>query len=222
MSAEMMPGGSQTFTNETCSTQRIDKVNPDGSAELIRTIDSTNSTMNGQPFENPRASSAIGFPLRVKLSPTGKVFAVLSLKDSLDEAATMIFEAFRSQLMSQPGLPAKPVRMNESWQDSSRMTQQTQIGSLTTEIKYVTILKGTDTISAAPVLVLNMKMSLSGSISGGAGTINGTGDGVTYFSRDLGKEIRSVLNIDQTMDMNSPQGSMTMNMKTTTTKELLR
>lgn len=222
MSAEMMPGGSQTFTNETFSTQRIDKVNPDGSAVLIRTIDSTSSTMNGQPSENPRTKGAIGFPLRVKVSSTGKVLEVLSLRDSLDEAASAVLETFRSQLMSQPSLPTKSVRVNDSWQDSSKITQQTQMGSLTTEIKYSTTLKGSDTISAVAVLVLKLRVNLAGSISGGAGTINGTGEGDVYFSGELGKEIKSALDIDQTMDVNSPQGSMTMNMKTTTTRELLK
>ena len=222
MSSEAMPGGSQTFTNETFSTQKTDKVNSDGGAEIVRTIDSTSSTMNGKQFENPRTQGATGFPLRVKVSSTGKVLEVQAVKDSLDETSKAILEAFRSQLMSQPSFPATPVTINASWHDSTTLIQQTQMGTLTTEIKYSTALVGSDTIAGVKVRVLKMNMSLSGAIEGGAGTISGTGGGNVYFSDESGKEMKSTLDVDQTMNMNSPRGSMTMTMKTTTTRELMK
>jgi hypothetical protein len=222
MSAETMPGGSQVFTNETYSSQKAEKVNSDGGAELIRTIDSTSSTMNGKAFENPGTKGAIGFPLRVKVASTGKVLDVQSVKDSLDQTASAVLETFRSQLMSQPSFSPKPVRINDSWQDSSRITQQTQMGALTTLIKYSTTFTGSDTVSNLRVWVLKMTINLSGSIEGGGGTVDGTGEGSLYFSGEQGREIKSVLDINQTMNVNSPQGSMTMAMKTTTTRELIK
>ncbi len=218
----MMPGGSQTFTNDTYSSQKIQQVGSDGSAEMLRTIDSTISIMNGQPFRNPRTQGAIGFPLKVRVASTGKVMAVQSIKDSLDEAAKAVFEALRSQLMSQPSFPARPVGINDSWQDSTKITQQTQMGPLNTVIRYSTTLTGVDTVSGIKVWALKMNISLAGGIEGGSGAVQGSGSGYVYFSTDLGKEIRSTLNIDQTMDINSPQGSMTMTMKTTTTRELIQ
>jgi hypothetical protein len=222
MSSETMPGGSQVFTNETYTSQRVEKVNSDGSTELIRTVDSTNSTMNGMPFENPATKGALGFPLRVKVASTGKVLDVQSAKDSLDETATAVLEAFRGQLMSQPSYPQKPVNIDDGWLDSTRITQKTQMGVLTTLIKYSTTLTGSDTIAGVRVWVLKMSISLSGSIEGGAGTVDGTGEGTVYFSGDLGKEVKSILDINQSMNVNGPQGSMSMTMKTTTTRELMK
>ncbi|HTP13222.1 MAG TPA: hypothetical protein VMM37_06310, partial [Bacteroidota bacterium] len=91
-----------------------------------------------------------------------------------------------------------------------------------TSIRYSTTLAGSDTVSGKPVWVLRTHIRLVGSIEGGAGTVDGNGDGFVYFSGVLGKEIRSSLEINQTMNVNSPQGAVSMTMKTTTTRELLR
>ncbi len=222
MSSEMMPGASQIFTNETYTSQKTETVSPEGVGTIIRVIDSTTSTMNGRPFENPTTKGAIGFPLRVKVAPTGKILSVEAVNDNLDQAARAVLEAFRSQLISQPGFPTTPVRPGDVWQDSSQVTQQTQMGMLTTSIRYSTTLAGTDSVAQLPVWVLKMSINLSGSIEGGAGTVEGKGEGDVYFSNDLGREVKSILVINQAMKVNSPQGSMTMTMKTTTTREIMR
>ncbi len=156
------------------------------------------------------------------VAPTGKVLEVASVKDSLDQAAGAVLEAFRSQLISQPGFPSKPVHINDSWLDSSEVSQQTQMGTLSTSIRYSTTLTGSDSVSGKPVWVLKMHIHLAGSIEGGAGSVDGAGDGFVYFSGDSGKEIRSHLEINQTMNVNAPQGAMSMTMKTTTARELLK
>lgn len=221
MSSEMMPGGHQTFINESYISQKTESVNADGVGMILRVIDSTNSTMNGQPFENPATRGALGFPLRVRVAPTGRVLDVESLKDNLDQAARAVLEAFRSQLVSQPSFPPGSVRLKDSWQDSSEVTQQTQMGTLATSIRYSTTLTGSDSVSGRLVWVLKTHIRLIGSIEGGVGSVDGTGDGYVYFSGDLGKEIRSSLEINQTLNVNSPQGAVSMTMKTTTTRELL-
>jgi hypothetical protein len=222
MTSDMMPGGGQKVFNETYTTQRVDKVNADGSAELIQTIDSANTTLNGQPFNNPQTAALIGLHVRINVAPTGKVLDARPMSDTVDTAVKQAVEILRQQLMTQASYPVGAVRMSESWRDSASFSQPTQMGTITSNIKYSTKLTGSDRILENDVKVLERTMDMTGELGEGAGSLKGSGKGNIYFSVALGKEIMSTMAMTQSMDMVTPQGPFSMNMKITTRRELLK
>jgi hypothetical protein len=222
MTSDMMPAGGQKVFNEMYTTQKVDKVNADGSALLIQTIDSVNTLFNGQPFSNPRTSSLVGLPIRVTMATTGKVLDAQPMSDTADATVVQAVDILRKQLMTQAGYPVTAIKMDETWQDSASLSQATQMGTITTTIRYSTKLTGSDRMLDTDVKVLERTVDLSGELGGGAGTIKGNGKGNIYFSDALGREILSTMTIDQTMDMVTPQGPFSMNMKISTKRELLK
>ncbi|HEY6951205.1 MAG TPA: hypothetical protein VI758_02290, partial [Bacteroidota bacterium] len=132
ITSDMMPGGGQKVFNEMYTTQKTVKLNTDGSAELIHTIDSVNTTVNGQVYDNPQTKGLIGLPMRITVAATGKVLDVQPVNDSVDAATKQAVDVLRKQLMAQTGYPPRTVRINESWDDSINVSQETQMGALTT------------------------------------------------------------------------------------------
>ncbi|HEY6953134.1 MAG TPA: hypothetical protein VI758_12070, partial [Bacteroidota bacterium] len=88
--------------------------------------------------------------------------------------------------------------------------------------RYTTRVAGSDTVLNTVVRVMDRAVRITGAIEGGNGSLKGGGNGRTYFSTVLGKEIRSTMNMDQTMDMNTPQGPFSMKMKVSTSRELMK
>ena len=222
MTSDMMPAGGQKVFNEMYTTQKVDKVNADGSAELIQTIDSVNTLFNGQPFSNPQTSSLVGLPIRVSMATTGKVLDARPMSDTADATVIQAVDILRKQLMTQPSYPATAIKMDETWADSATFSQATQMGTITTNIRYSTKLTGSDRKLDTDVKVLERTIDVSGDLSGGAGSLKGNGKGNIYFSDFLGKEIMSTMAIEQTMDMVTPQGPFSMKMKISTKRELLK
>jgi hypothetical protein len=222
MTSDMMPAGGQKVFNEMYTTQKVETVNADGSAEIIRTIDSVNTLLNGQPFSNPQTRSLVGLPMRVTVATTGKMLDARPVRDTADATVNQAVDILRKQLLADPGYPATTIILNEPWQDSTSFSQASQMGSITTNIKYSTRLTGVDKISDIDVNVLERTVDVSGQIGDSVGTLKGNGKGNIYFSGILGKETMSTMTIDQTMNMLTPQGPFSMTMKISTKRELLK
>lgn len=113
MTSDMIPGG-QKISSEMYVTQKVDKVNPDGSAELLRTIDSTVTMMNDQPMQNQQVKPLIGIPLRLTIQKNGKVLDVKPVNEVTDESLSKMIDAMKKQLMVQPGFPARALKIRET------------------------------------------------------------------------------------------------------------
>jgi hypothetical protein len=222
MSSDMMPAGGQKVFNEMYTTQKVDKVNTDGSAEVIQTVDSVNTLLNGQPFSNPQTMVLVGLPVRVSVAATGKVLDARPMSDTADATVSQAVGILRQQLMTQASYPATAVKSNDLWWDSATYSQATQMGTITSTIRYSTKLIGSDTVLNTDVRVLERTMDVSGELGDGAGSLKGSGKGNIYFSDVLGKEIMSTMAIEQTMDMVTAQGPFNMSMKISTKRELLK
>jgi len=222
MTSDMMPAGGQKVFNEMYSTQRVEKVNNDGSAEVVQTIDSVNTLLNDQPFNNPQTTALVGLPVRITVAATGKMLDIRPISDSASESEKAAVEILRKQLATQPSYPATALALNVPWEDSVTFSQATQMGSITSNIRYSTKLVGEDTVASNDVKVLERSVTIAGEIGDGAGTLKGSGRGNIYFSDVLGKEIMSTMLLDESIAMDTPQGPFSMAMKVSTKKELLR
>ena len=221
MTSDMIPGG-QKVSSEMYVTQKVDKVNPDGSAELLRTIDSVVTMMNDQPMPSQQVKPLIGIPLRVTIQKNGKVLDVKPVNAATDEALNKMIDAMQKQLMVQPGFPSRALKMKETWKDSSKISQETPMGTMVTDMKTTTTLIGFDKILGYDVAVLKVSVEVAGELGVGMGYINGTGRGNSFFSDVAGKEIRSFVDMEQNMDLSTPQGSTTVNMKISQKKEIIK
>lgn len=214
VTSEALPNGTQKVLSQMYSTQKVKKVNTDGTAQLVRTLDSANTLLNGQPFDNPQTRTLVGIPIIVTVARTGNDFVDATVKQAI--------ATFRQQVMTQPSFPKTAIAMNRPWHDSASYSQESPTGNISTEIRFSTKLTGVDKISGLNAKVLERTLELSGTIGNGTGTFKGTGKGNVYFSDILAKEILSTITIDQSMEMVTPQGPMSTTMQVTSKKELLR
>lgn len=222
MSSDMMPAGGQKVYNEMFTSQTVQSVHPDGSAEIIQTIDSISTLLNGQQLSNPQTALLVHLPVRITVATTGKIRNVRPASDSADAAIKAAVEILRNQLMNQPSYPEKSVTPYVPWVDSATFSQASQMGLVQSNIKYTTMLQGVDTVAGTIVKVLERSVDVSGDIGDNAGTLKGTGTGNVYFSAELGKEIMSTMTLNQSIDMVTPQGPMSVAMKISTKRELLK
>lgn len=222
ITSDMMPNGGQKVFNDMYTTLKVDTVIADGSAEIIQTIDSVNTLLNGQPFSNPQTQVLVGLPVKITMTATGKVLDAQPTGDTTNAAVKTAVGILRKQLMTQPSYPATILTLNVPWIDSTTFTQETQMGPITTNIKYLTKFTGVDTISNIAVKVLERTVGVTGDIGDRAGTLKGAGRGNILFSDILGKEIKSTMTLDESMDMVTPQGPFSMAMKISTKRELLK
>jgi hypothetical protein len=98
--------------------------------------------------------------------------------------------------MVQPGFPARPPRMTVTCKDSSKISQETQMGTMVTDLKTTTTLMGLDKILGYDVAVLKVSVAVAGELGVGMGYIKETGRGNSFFSDVAGKEIRSFVDME--------------------------
>lgn len=96
------------------------------------------------------------------------------------------------------------------------------MGAMVTDLKTTTTLMGFDKILSYDVAVLKVSVEVAGELGVGMGYIKGTGRGNLFFSDVAGKEIRSFVDMEQNMDLSTPQGSTTVNMKISQKKEIIK
>ena len=96
------------------------------------------------------------------------------------------------------------------------------MGTMVTDLKTTTTLMGLDKILGYDVAVLKVSVAVAGELWIGMGYIKGTGRGNSFFSDVAGKEIRSFVDMEQNMDRSTPQGSTTVNMKTSRKRVIIK
>jgi len=137
--------GAQKMSMSMPMTQKVTNVRANGAAEINYTMGPM--SMNGKPMGNQTQST------RIVMDPSGKVI--------------------EGQNMGQTGasvsLPAKPVRVGESWTVNTKMAAGTA-GPM--DVKATYTLAGFQTIAGKQAAKINVKMSAAGQMSmNGSGTM---------------------------------------------------
>lgn len=206
-------GGTQVIKNTRYTKMVFGTVSADGTAEVVRSTDSSSMTRNDQPFVSQQASASEKIAFKLTIDRTGKVIDAAPVEPPTDAMSKQLTDAMAQQFKGNPGLPTKKVKVGESWNDEVTNNQPTPSGTLTTTIKMTTTLDKLDKLNGTDVAVLKISGSLSGELGAGMGTITGTVSGVRHFAYKLGHELKSVLEMSQTMDIATPQGNMVMETK---------
>ncbi len=214
MTAEGMPGGGQNVKNIRYTKMFIKSVEDDGTAEVIRSTDSSTTFMNDKPFANPQAAKLEGMQFRMKMTKAGKVLEVGPVSEPADDMTKRLASSMVEQYKQNPGLPDKLVKVGDTWDDEMNTNQDTPSGRLTMKVKTTTKLAGFENGLA----VLDVSGTLSGELGAGMGVISGTVKGKRWFAQKEGRESRSEMTMDQNMDMQTQQGNMVMQIKMVQTK----
>ncbi|MEK6649618.1 MAG: hypothetical protein AABY75_01445 [Bacteroidota bacterium] len=222
VTAEGMPGGGQMVKNVRYTSTAVNAVTKDGTADLVRSTDSSAMTLNEKPFTNPQASMAEKIAFRLKMDKYGKVLEAGPAEEPKDAVAKQLSDAMALQFKNSPGFPSRKVKVGEAWDDEVTNNQPTPNGVLTITVKTKTTVEKVDKMDGVDVAVLQMTGTLSGELGAGMGTITGAVKGTRYFAYKSGYELRSVIETDQTMDVQTPQGNMMMQTKMHQEKERMK
>jgi hypothetical protein len=159
---------------------------------------------------------------KLKMDKYGKVLDAGPAEEPKDAVAKQLADAMGLQFKNSPGLPARKVKVGEAWDDVMTNNQPTPSGVLTITIKTKTTFEKVDKIDGVDVAVLQVTGTLSGELGAGMGTITGAVKGTRYFAYKSGFEFKSVIDTDQTMDIQTPQGNMMMQTKMHQEKERMK
>jgi len=179
-------------------------------------------TLNDKPFTNPQASMAEKVAFRIKMDRSGKVLEATPVEAPTDPMGQQMTDAMAAGFKNAPGLPAKSVKVGETWNDEMVTNQPTQSGMLTINMKMKTKLEKLTKQDGIDVAILQVTGTLSGELGAGMGTITGSVTGTRTFAYKAGYELGSVLDTDQTMDITTPQGNMMMQTKLKQVKERMK
>jgi hypothetical protein len=221
VSAEAM-GGTQVIRNTRYTKMVVGAVTADGTAEVIRSTDSSAMTRNDQPFSNAQASASEKVAFKLTLDKYGKVLDAAPVEAPTEAVAKQMTDAMAQQFKNSPAFPAKKLKIGDSWNDEMTNNQATPSGTLTTTIKMTTTLEKLDKLNGTDVAVLKVSGSISGELGAGMGTITGSVTGSRYFAYKLGHELQSVTEMNQTMDITTPQGNMVMETKLKQERERIK
>lgn len=221
VTAEAM-GGTQVIKNTRYTKMVVGAVTADGTAEVVRSTDSSAMTRNDQPFTSPQASASEKVAFKLTLDKYGKVLEAVPVEAPTDAVGKQMTDAMSQQFKNSPAFPAKKLKIGDSWNDEMTNNQPTPSGTLTTTIKLTTTLEKFDKLNGIDVAVLKVSGSITGELGAGMGTITGTVNGVRQFAHKLGHELQSVTEMNQTMDIATPQGNMVMETKLKQERERLK
>ncbi len=221
MTSEAM-GGGQTVKSTRYTKMVVNSVGADGTVEVVRSTDSSSMTLNDKPFNNPQASMSEKVAFKLKFDQYGKVLDASPVEPPTDAVGKQMTDAMAQQFKNSPGLPAKKVKIGDSWNDEMTNNQPTPSGTLTTTIKLTTTFDKLDKVNGTDVAVLKVTGTISGELGAGMGTITGTVSGSRHFAYKIGQELQSVMEMDQTMDITTPQGNMTMQTKMKQERERIK
>jgi hypothetical protein len=221
MTSEAM-GGGQTVKNVRYTKMVVKDIAADGIVTVVRSTDSSTMTLNDKPFNNPQASKSEKVAFQLKIDPYGKITDAAPVEPPTDAVGKQMTDAMAEQFKSSPGLPSHPVKIGESWNDEMTNNQPTPSGTLTTTIKLTTTFEKLDKLKGTDVAVLKITGTITGELGAGMGTITGTVTGSRHFAHKLGQELQSVMEMDQTMDITTPQGNMTMQTKMKQERERIK
>ncbi len=215
-------GGTQTIKNTRYTKMVIGNVSNDGTAEMVRSTDSSWMTRNAQPFSSPQASASEKVAFKLTIDKYGKVVDASPVEAPTDAISQQMTASMAQQFKNNPGFPAKKVKVGDSWSDEVTNNQPTPSGTLTTTIKLTTTLEKLDKVNGIDVAVMKVNGTLSGELGAGMGTITGTVTGSRHFAYKLGYEMQSVTETEQTMDIATPQGNMVMQTKLRQERERMK
>jgi hypothetical protein len=221
ISAEAM-GGTQVIKNTRYTKTVVGAVTADGTADVVRSTDSSAMTRNDQPFVSPQASASEKIAYKLKIDRSGKVLEAEPVEAPTDAMGKQLTDAMTQQFKSSPGLPTKKLKVGESWNDEVTNNQPTPNGTLTTTIKLTTTLEKLEKRNGIDVALLKISGTISGELGAGMGTITGTVTGGRTFAYKQGYEVQSVMEMNQTMDIATPQGNMVMETKLKQERERIK
>lgn len=222
VSSEAMPGGGQVVKSTRYTSLTVNKVEGNGNVELVRSTDSSTMTLNDKPFTNPQASMAEKVAFRITMDRSGKVLEAAPVEAPTDPMGKQMTDAMAAGFKNAPGFPGKPVKVGESWNDEMVTNQPTQSGMLTINMKMKTKLERLTKQDGIDVAIMQVTGTLNGELGAGMGTITGSVTGTRTFAYKAGYEMGSVLDTDQTMDFQTPQGNMMMQTKMKQVKERMK
>lgn len=215
-------GGTQTIKNTRYSKMVVGNVSAEGTAEVVRSTDSSSMTRNDQPFSSPQASASEKVAFKLTIDKYGKVVDASPVEAPTDAISQQMTAAMAQQFKNSPGFPAKKLKAGDSWNDEMTNNQPTPSGTLTTTIKLTTTLEKFDKLNGTDVAVMKVSGTVNGELGAGMGTITGTVTGSRHFAYKLGYELQSLTEMDQTMDIATPQGNMVMETKLRQEKERMK
>lgn len=219
--AEGMPAGGQMLKITRHSKSVVEAADK-GTATLLQSTDSSTALMNDKPFSNPQMAGMEKMAFRVTVDATGKVLSAVPAEEQKDDAGKKIAAARAAQLKNDTGFPVKAVKAGESWNNETVQNQDTQMGKLTITTKSTTTYNGMETLNGLEVAVLSVTGTLSGEIGAGMGVITGKITGKRYFAVKEGYEVKMTAEVDQNMDIQTPQGNMMVQQKMTQQKERIK
>jgi hypothetical protein len=222
VSSEAMPGGGQVVKSTRYTSLKVNGIGADGTADVVRSTDSSTMLLNDKPFTNPQATMAEKIAFKIKIDRSGKIIEAAPVEAPTDPMGKQMTDGMASGFKNAPGLPGKPVKVGDTWDDEMTTNQPTQSGMLTIHMKMKTKLEKLSTQDGIDVAILQVTGTLSGELGAGMGTISGTISGSRNFAYKAGYELGSTLNTDQTMDITTPQGNMMMTTKMKQVKERMK
>lgn len=212
MASAAMPGGGMEMTMEQYMTQRTDSVDASGVRYVVMTIDSMTRMMNNQKMSAAGMEALLNKPMKIKISKRGE-YLDISAPD--DQAAQMkpFLESMRQNAKARGAFPDHPVKAGDSWEDSSDVTQNTPTGPQTFTVKTKQTFVGFERYAGYDCAVIRVSGTLSGGISGQM-------KGTQFFAHKIGKMVKTFLETDMMMSMDTPSGPNDMSVKTSVTSEL--
>jgi len=222
VTAEGMPGGGQKATSLRLVSYAVKSVDKQGTAVLLRSVDSSSTMVDEKPMTDSRMSKMDGIVLKVTMAKNGKILDAVPAEEVKDEQTKKMVDMMSGQYKQSPTLPGKVVDVGETWNDEITNNTDTPMGKLTITMKMTTKFSGVEELDGVEVAVLDVAGTMSGELGAGMGVITGTIKGKRYFAHREGRERKMELVIDQNMDMQTPQGNMMMQTKMQQERTLLR
>lgn len=219
--SEAMPGGQQLrMTRYTRMT--VENTTADGKGTVVTSTDSSSTLMNDKPFSNPQVAAMEKYAYRLTIDATGKVLDAVVSEEPKDDAAKKLTTARAAQFKNESGFPAKALKVGETWDNSSTVNQDMQMGKMTVTTKTTMTYTGMEKVDGVDAAVIAVAGTISGEIGAGMGVISGRVIGKRYFAVKEGYELKVTADVEQSFDIQTPQGSMVVNQKMTQLKEKMK
>jgi len=200
---------------------KVEEVNSDGTADAIRTQDSVITKVNLKRVLHPPEEAMNGFPLFIKISTIGTCTEIRPAKELPPELKPN-FESIKQFLRNQQGLPAKTIKVGDSWENSWLISFGMSSGNADVTLIIKSTLVGFEKYMGLDCAKIQDSGALTGTTKQGEYTLNGKIQGAKFFAHELGKLIKQSFELDQTVIATTSYGNLESRMKMVTTQELLK
>jgi hypothetical protein len=219
VTADMIPGGSQSSEVYMFSTESVDSLYQDGSASLIMTVDSVSTLVNGKSMAGNPQGNLTGLKFRVVKTKLGKTISAEPVGE-LSPSAKMAADAFKQNLTSSPGYPDKAIKQGDSWDQEIPMTQRSMGGEVKMILKLHYTFTGTEQQLGYDCTVLKITGTIKG--EGSQAKFDGTLKGTMYFAVKEGTDVKRLMDTDMNIEADTPQGPQTMVNKSSQKTEIVK